>query len=226
MMYLNVPLRLAVPLQKNADGKYEHTHGTIVSKLFLHTIESSSEMERLFSMGIMPHRLADLEPMSLNSQCILVHYIWLVSSRFDRRPNDTHTLDRLTWCYNYPLYKTPLSCRTAYLFDWKSRRLQEKERRRKNRHTHKHTNIWLVSRYIVLELRWCGKCLLFTATHSLRSSPSGKATAFRRLPEPNVAAACFIRSYWCVPSGIFFFGLNVLLDRLNFRNERNKNTHF
>lgn len=55
---------------------------------------------------------------------------------------------------------------------------------------------------------------LLTATHSLRSSPSGSATAFRRLPEPNVAAACFIRSYWCVPSGIFFFGLNVLLDRL------------
>lgn len=54
--------------------------------------------------------------------------------------------------------------------------------------------------------------LLLTATHSLRSSPSGNATAFRKLPEPNVAAACFIKSYWWVPSGIFFFGLNVLLD--------------
>ncbi len=54
---------------------------------------------------------------------------------------------------------------------------------------------------------------LFTAIHSLRSSPSGNITASRRLPLPSVAAACFIKSYWCVPSGIFFFGLKVLLLR-------------
>lgn len=36
--------------------------------------------------------------------------------------------------------------------------------------------------------------LLFTATHSFKSSPSGSATALRKLPDPNVAAACFIRS--------------------------------
>lgn len=54
--------------------------------------------------------------------------------------------------------------------------------------------------------------LLLTATHSLRSSPSGNKTANLKLPEPRVAAACFIRSYWCVPSGIFFLGLNVFDD--------------
>lgn len=54
--------------------------------------------------------------------------------------------------------------------------------------------------------------LLLTATHSFKSSPSGSATAFLKFPDPNVAAACFMRSYWWVPSGIFFFGLNVLLD--------------
>ena len=59
-----------------------------------------------------------------------------------------------------------------------------------------------------------GLHLLLTATHSLRSSPSGSITASRRFPLPSVAAACFIKSYWCVPSGIFFFGLNVLLPRL------------
>lgn len=37
--------------------------------------------------------------------------------------------------------------------------------------------------------------LLLTATHSLRSSPSGNNTANLKLPEPSVAAACFIRSY-------------------------------
>lgn len=56
--------------------------------------------------------------------------------------------------------------------------------------------------------------LLLTATHSLRSSPSGSMTAERRLPEPSVAAACFIRSYWWVPSGMCFLGLKVLLARL------------
>lgn len=156
MMYLNVPLHLAAPLPKNADDKYAHIHGTIALKLFLHTIKNSSEMVRLFSMEIMPHRLADLEPMSLNSQCILVHYIWLVFSRFDHRPNDTRTLDRPTWCYNYPPYRTPLSYRTAYLFDWKSPRLHDQETRRKrerekkgNERASAHKNIytvWLVNR--------------------------------------------------------------------------------
>ena len=56
--------------------------------------------------------------------------------------------------------------------------------------------------------------LLLTATHSLRSSPSGSDTASLRLPLPSVAAACFIRSYWWEPSGIFFLGLKVLVLRL------------
>lgn len=55
--------------------------------------------------------------------------------------------------------------------------------------------------------------LLFTATHSFKSSPSGSITASLRFPLPKVAAACFIKSYWWVPSGIFFFGLNVLEER-------------
>lgn len=54
---------------------------------------------------------------------------------------------------------------------------------------------------------------MFTAIHSLMSSPSGRRTASRRLPEPSVAVAYFIRSYWWVPSMMFFFGLNVLLER-------------
>lgn len=64
-----------------------------------------------------------------------------------------------------------------------------------------------------MQIKVVFNCLLFTATHSLRSSPSGKATALRKFPEPSVAAACFIRSYWWVPSGIFFLGLKVLLER-------------
>lgn len=64
--------------------------------------------------------------------------------------------------------------------------------------------------------------LLLTATHSLRSSPSGSSTANLRLPEPRVAAACFIRSYWCVPSGIFFLGLNVFDDLPPLEKETNK----
>ena len=34
------------------------------------------------------------------------------------------------------------------------------------------------------------------------------------LPDPNVAFACFINSCWWLPSGMFFFGLNVLDDLL------------
>lgn len=56
--------------------------------------------------------------------------------------------------------------------------------------------------------------ILFTATHSFKSSPSGSITASLKLPEPRVAAACFIKSYWWVPSGIFFFGLKVFEDLL------------
>ena len=37
---------------------------------------------------------------------------------------------------------------------------------------------------------------------------------YLRFPDPSVAAACFIRSCWCEPSGMFFFGLKVLDDRL------------
>lgn len=37
--------------------------------------------------------------------------------------------------------------------------------------------------------------LLLTATHSFKSSPSGSITANLKLPDPSVAAACFIKSY-------------------------------
>lgn len=66
------------------------------------------------------------------------------------------------------------------------------------------------------EITWC---LLLTATHSLRSSPSGSMTAMRRFPLPSVASACFSNSYWCEPSGIFFFGLNVFDERLPLGDE-------
>lgn len=59
--------------------------------------------------------------------------------------------------------------------------------------------------------------LLFTATHSFKSSPSGSMTAMRRFPLPSVASACFNSSYWCDPSGIFFLGLNVLAERFPLR---------
>lgn len=36
----------------------------------------------------------------------------------------------------------------------------------------------------------------------------------RRLPLPSVASACFSSSYWCEPSGMFFFGLKVFDERL------------
>ena len=66
------------------------------------------------------------------------------------------------------------------------------------------------------------KYSLFTATHSFKSSPSGSITASRRFPLPSVAAACFIRSYWCVPSGMFFLGLNVLVDRLPLQKDEKR----
>lgn len=66
--------------------------------------------------------------------------------------------------------------------------------------------------------------LLLTATHSLRSSPSGSSTANLRLPEPRVAAACFIRSYWWVPSGIFFLGLKVFDDLPPLQKKKKKLT--
>merc|ERR1719228_3291252 len=46
------------------------------------------------------------------------------------------------------------------------------------------------------------------------SSSSGNMTARRRLPDPRVAAACFISSCPWLPSGMFFLGLNVLDDLL------------
>ena len=85
-------------------------------------------------------------------------------------------------------------------------------------------------------LIWLKKSTVLTATHSLRSSPSGSITAsrkfpeqiyfsvecaarcsvrfhsFRCIPDPRVAAACFISSCWWLPSGMFFFGLNVFED--------------
>lgn len=68
--------------------------------------------------------------------------------------------------------------------------------------------------------------LLLTATHSFKSSPSGNITASRKFPEPRVAAACFIKSYWWVPSGIFFFGLKVLEDLLPLERERGRKDHY
>lgn len=66
---------------------------------------------------------------------------------------------------------------------------------------------------VMLVLHWHQEYnILLTATHSLRSSPSGSMTARRKFPEPKVAAACFIKSYWWVPSAMFFRGLKVLLD--------------
>uniref|UniRef100_A0A0E9SZP1 Uncharacterized protein n=1 Tax=Anguilla anguilla TaxID=7936 RepID=A0A0E9SZP1_ANGAN len=38
-------------------------------------------------------------------------------------------------------------------------------------------------------------------------------TACRRFPLPRVASACFSRSYWWEPSGMFFFGLKVFEER-------------
>ena len=63
-------------------------------------------------------------------------------------------------------------------------------------------------------LIWLKKSTVLTATHSSTSSPSGSSTANLRLPDPKVALACFIRSCWWDPSGIFFFGLKVFEDRL------------
>ncbi len=53
--------------------------------------------------------------------------------------------------------------------------------------------------------------LLFTASHSFKSSPSGKVTASFKLPEPSVASAYFFSWYCFVPSGMFLWGLNVWL---------------
>lgn len=57
-------------------------------------------------------------------------------------------------------------------------------------------------------------CLLLTAIHSLRSSPSGNMTACLKFPLPSVASACLSSSYWWEPSGMFFLGLKVLDERL------------
>lgn len=54
---------------------------------------------------------------------------------------------------------------------------------------------------------WLKKSTIWTATHSLRSSPSGSCTAWRRsAPLPSVASACFNKSWRWVPSGILFLG--------------------
>lgn len=77
---------------------------------------------------------------------------------------------------------------------------------------------WLVG-YCVCRLLVLSHSL-FTAIHSLRSSPSGSMTACLRFPLPSVASACFSSSYWWEPSGMFFFGLKVLDERLPL--ERNQ----
>lgn len=63
---------------------------------------------------------------------------------------------------------------------------------------------------------------LLTAIHSLRSSPSGSITACLKFPLPSVASACLSSSYWWDPSGMFFFGLKVLDERLPLQGNKHR----
>jgi hypothetical protein len=70
-----------------------------------------------------------------------------------------------------------------------------------------------------MKLCWGKKirCILFTATHSLRSSPSGSMTAKRKFPCPKVVDACLSKSIVFdsfVVSFVSFFVLKVLTDLL------------
>src|SRR5271167_5215879 len=50
---------------------------------------------------------------------------------------------------------------------------------------------------------------LLTASHSLRSSPSGRRTACLRFPDPRTAVAYLLSWDVLLPSCTVFFGLNV-----------------
>lgn len=149
-------------------------------------------------------RPIDPAPRSSNSLCTWVPSTWWAFSPCDHQPNDTRTLVRPTWWGNSPPCKIPWWCHTAYWFDWRNQQLKKKRDMR--------DGIYQLERYKTMKIK--KDDLLLTATHSFKSSPSGSITANRKFPEPNVAAACFIKSYWCVPSGIFFFGLKVFEDLL------------
>ena len=94
-------------------------------------------------------------------------------------------------------------------------------------------------------LIWLKKSTVLTAIHSFRSSPSGSWTACLKfpevikrwrksrhvrskidLPDPRVAAACFIKSCWCEPSGMFFLGLKVFEDLLPLKPKLKKHIAF
>lgn len=122
-MYLDEPPRPIGPLLRNADDRYGRRLGIAASELFLHSIGNSLEMVCQFSTEITFRHPADLVPMSLNNQCILVHYTWLVSLQFVHRPNGTRILVLPTLCYSSLLCKIQLSFRITYWFDWKNPQL-------------------------------------------------------------------------------------------------------
>lgn len=145
-------------------------------------------------------------------------------------------MDQLTWQHTIQQCRTLLSFRITCWFDWRNPQLKWHKHQLQIKSDNLSTlqllqfltpwtsqirtpGYWVSKSLIISELR--DKSLeekhalniLFTATHSFRSSPSGNMTASRKFPLPRVAAACFIKSYWCVPSGIFFFGLKVFVER-------------
>jgi len=92
--------------------------------------------------------------------------------------------------------KTRSTFRRACLSDWRNRPLKRKTKIID-------FNVWILKTWVKL---------LFTATHSFMSSPSGNMTAKRKLPLPNVIMSCLPNSKLAslVPSVLR--GLNVLFD--------------
>ena len=68
-----------------------------------------------------------------------------------------------------------------------------------------HDNIHEVVKTVDQELKLRMKDLLLTASHSLRSSPTGRRTASRRLPLPRVASMCLFSCIPCKQSQTFRF---------------------
>ena len=66
-------------------------------------------------------------------------------------------------------------------------------------------NIHEVVKTVDQELKLRMKDLLLTASHSLRSSPTGRRTASRRLPLPRVASMCLFSCIPCKQSQTFRF---------------------
>jgi len=243
-MYWDAPLHQVARLRWSADDRYGHRLWIIVSEWSWQSTESSWGKEHLREAETIrastftkvprnrkmtngklnshrslterePHRPADLAPRSLGSLCISVLNTWWVSLPCDRLPNGIRTWVPLTWWDSSLPCRTPWWCHTACWFDWRNQQLQEKQE----------ASILIFEWKLASRTASNGWCfdLLLTATHSFRSSPSGSMTASRRFPEPNVAAACFIKSYWWVPSGIFFFGLKVLEDLLPLKRKEEQN---